>query len=69
MSTRTTIPAHSLGAAINTAYHTDVFEQYGAQADAEIAKIIGDNEVVSHASAAKSSARSVATREQARNAG
>ncbi|RKE36078.1 membrane fusion protein (multidrug efflux system) [Paraburkholderia sp. BL23I1N1] len=58
-----------LGAATTTTYQTDVFAQYGAQADAEIAKIIGENEVVSHASAAKSSVKKVATREQVRNAG
>ncbi|CAE6755462.1 HlyD family secretion protein [Paraburkholderia haematera] len=58
-----------LGAATNTAYHTDVFEQYGAQADAEIAKIIAQNEVVSHTVAAAPSAKNVATRDQARNAG
>src|SRR4051794_19124480 len=33
-----------LGAAVNTTYRTDVFAQYGAQADAEIAKIIERNE-------------------------
>ncbi|CAE6935469.1 Multidrug export protein EmrA [Paraburkholderia nemoris] len=32
-----------LGAAINTTYHTDVFAQYGADADAEIARIIAQN--------------------------
>ncbi|WP_413197352.1 HlyD family efflux transporter periplasmic adaptor subunit [Pararobbsia alpina] len=32
-----------LGAAINTMYRTDVFAQYGAQADEEIAKIIALN--------------------------
>jgi membrane fusion protein (multidrug efflux system) len=32
-----------LGAAINTRYRTDVYAQYGAQADAEIAKIIDRN--------------------------
>jgi membrane fusion protein (multidrug efflux system) len=34
-----------LGAAVNTTYHTDVFAQYGEQADAEIAKIIEQNEM------------------------
>jgi membrane fusion protein (multidrug efflux system) len=33
-----------LGAAVNTTYRTDAFAQYGAQADAEIAKIIERNE-------------------------
>ena len=32
-----------LGAAINTSYRTDVFAQYGDEADAEIAKIIAQN--------------------------
>jgi len=34
-----------LAAAVNTTYRTDVFAQYGAQADAEIAKIIERNEI------------------------
>ncbi|AXF05803.1 HlyD family efflux transporter periplasmic adaptor subunit [Paraburkholderia hospita] len=34
-----------LGAAMNTTYRTDVFAQYGAQADAEIGKIIAQNMV------------------------
>lgn len=38
-----------LGAASNTTYRTDVFAQYGAQADAEIAKIIRRNEVANGA--------------------
>ncbi|RDJ98634.1 HlyD family efflux transporter periplasmic adaptor subunit [Paraburkholderia lacunae] len=58
-----------LGAATTTAYRTDVFAQYGAQADAEIAKIIAGNEVGSPVSDAKPSTRNVATRVQARNAG
>lgn len=58
-----------LGAAVTTAYHTDVFAQYGAQADAEIAKIIAQNEVASHTAAAAPPAKRVATRDQARNAG
>jgi membrane fusion protein (multidrug efflux system) len=32
-----------LGAAVGTSYHTDVFAQYGADADAEIARIIAHN--------------------------
>jgi membrane fusion protein (multidrug efflux system) len=32
-----------LAAATNTSYRTDVFEQYGAQANAEIAKVIAEN--------------------------
>ncbi|WP_446904708.1 HlyD family secretion protein [Burkholderia sp. YIM B11467] len=35
-----------LGAAMNTSYRTDVFAEYGAQADAEIEKIIAQNIVV-----------------------
>jgi membrane fusion protein (multidrug efflux system) len=35
-----------LSGAKNTVYQTDVFAQYGAQADAEIAKIIADNVAV-----------------------
>ncbi|MEN2475308.1 HlyD family efflux transporter periplasmic adaptor subunit [Burkholderia sp. GS2Y] len=35
-----------LGAAMNTSYRTDVFAEYGAQADAEIEKIIAQNTVV-----------------------
>jgi membrane fusion protein (multidrug efflux system) len=58
-----------LAAAVNTAYHTDVFAQYGEQADAEIAKIIAQNEVASHTIAATLSAKKVATRDQAHNAG
>ncbi|BAX63335.1 HlyD family efflux transporter periplasmic adaptor subunit [Burkholderia stabilis] len=38
-----------LGAALNTSYRTDVFAEYGAQADAEIEKIIAQNIVVEHA--------------------
>ncbi|MFL9863375.1 HlyD family efflux transporter periplasmic adaptor subunit [Paraburkholderia fungorum] len=38
-----------LGAAMNTSYRTDVFAEYGAQADAEIGKIIAQNIVPLHA--------------------
>ncbi|MGF7135366.1 membrane fusion protein (multidrug efflux system) [Paraburkholderia sp. EB58] len=55
-----------LGAAVNTTYHTDVFAKYGEQADAEIAKIIGQNEVEAQAKAATPAARKVAMRDQAR---
>ncbi|HTR11627.1 MAG TPA: EmrA/EmrK family multidrug efflux transporter periplasmic adaptor subunit, partial [Paraburkholderia sp.] len=34
-----------LAAAVNTTYRTDVFAKYGEQADAEIAKIIEQNEM------------------------
>ncbi|SEI66802.1 HlyD family secretion protein [Paraburkholderia diazotrophica] len=37
-----------LGTAMNTTYHTDVFDGYGAQADAEIEKIIAQNSVPMH---------------------
>jgi membrane fusion protein (multidrug efflux system) len=36
---------NQLGAAINTRYQTDVFAEYGAQADDEIARIIAQNAV------------------------
>ena len=51
-----------LGAAVKTSYHTDVFAQYGAQADAEIAKIIEQNELVAQAKAAQPAAKNVAMR-------
>jgi membrane fusion protein, multidrug efflux system len=44
-----------LGAAVNTIYRTDVFAQYGDQADAEIAKIITQNETVPGDAVAKQS--------------
>jgi membrane fusion protein (multidrug efflux system) len=50
-----------LAAATNTSYRTDVFEQYGAQADAEIAKVIADNMPIVPAAAPKT----VAKRDQA----
>ncbi|HWT39458.1 MAG TPA: efflux RND transporter periplasmic adaptor subunit [Paraburkholderia sp.] len=40
-----------LGAALNTTYRTDVFAEYGAQADAEIDRIIAQNMVPTHADA------------------
>jgi len=59
-----------LGAATNTSYRTDVFTQYGAQADAEIAKVIAQNETGSHANEARparvSAARSVAQAQSGR---
>jgi membrane fusion protein (multidrug efflux system) len=48
-----------LAAAVNTTYRTDVFAQYGAQADAEIAKIIEQNEVVAQAKTARPAATKV----------
>ncbi|CAG4889421.1 HlyD family secretion protein [Paraburkholderia saeva] len=41
-----------LGAAQNTSYRTDVFAEYGAQADAEIARIIAQNMPEGHVGAA-----------------
>jgi membrane fusion protein (multidrug efflux system) len=58
-----------LGAASNTAYRTDVFAQYGAQADAEIARIIERNEMTSRAIGAMPVAKSVASRKRTSNAG
>ena len=49
-----------LGAAVNTSYRTDVFAQYGEQANAEIAKIIGQNEMVAQAKAAQPAVKKVA---------
>ncbi|MGU7816299.1 HlyD family secretion protein [Burkholderia sp. AW49-1] len=40
-----------LGAATNTSYRTDVFAEYGAQADAEIEKIIARNTIIGRAGA------------------
>ncbi|MGA7778927.1 MAG: EmrA/EmrK family multidrug efflux transporter periplasmic adaptor subunit, partial [Paraburkholderia sp.] len=54
-----------LAAAVNTTYHTDVFAQYGEQADAEIAKIIGQNELVAQTKTAQPSAMKVKTAQQA----
>jgi membrane fusion protein, multidrug efflux system len=45
-----------LGAAVNTRYHTDVYAQYGAQADAEIARIIDQNRMPSQGAAPLASA-------------
>jgi membrane fusion protein, multidrug efflux system len=50
-----------LAAATNTSYRTDVFEQYGVQADAEIAKVIADNMPIVPITAP----RTVAKRDQA----
>jgi membrane fusion protein, multidrug efflux system len=50
-----------LAAAVNTTYRTDVFAQYGAEADAEIAKIIEQNEMSTHAKTAQLAAETVAT--------
>ncbi|MEX3932309.1 HlyD family efflux transporter periplasmic adaptor subunit [Paraburkholderia phymatum] len=47
-----------LGTAMNTTYHTDVFDGYGAQADAEIEKIIAQNSVPMHTGAVAGAASS-----------
>ncbi|AXL51003.1 hemolysin D [Paraburkholderia caffeinilytica] len=49
-----------LGAAINTAYRTDVFAQYGADADAEIARIIARNMPSARAVAASATQKNAA---------
>lgn len=49
-----------LGAAVNTTYRTDVFAQYGAQADAEIAKIVEQNQMATQAKTAQPAATKVA---------
>jgi membrane fusion protein (multidrug efflux system) len=51
-----------LAAAVNTVYRTDVFAQYGAQADAEIATLIEQNEVVAGAMAPPPAVKKVAMR-------
>jgi len=52
-----------LAAATNTSYRTDVFEQYGAQADAEIAKVIANNMPIGPIAAP----RTLAKRDQAQS--
>jgi membrane fusion protein (multidrug efflux system) len=49
-----------LGAAVNTSYHTDVFAQYGDEADAEIARIIAQNMPAKHEMAASTTQKNVA---------
>ncbi|CAE6750469.1 HlyD family efflux transporter periplasmic adaptor subunit [Paraburkholderia aspalathi] len=49
-----------LGAAINTTYRTDVFAQYGADADAEIARIIAQNMPSARAVAASATPKNAA---------
>jgi membrane fusion protein (multidrug efflux system) len=56
-----------LAAAVNTTYRTDVFAQYGEEADAEIAKIIDQNEVAKQAKTAQPAATNVAMRHQTRD--
>ncbi|MBN3787948.1 HlyD family efflux transporter periplasmic adaptor subunit [Burkholderia sp. Ac-20353] len=56
-----------LGAAINTSYRTDVFAQYGAQAEAEIVKVIEQNAMASRGIVAKPAAKRIASRDRTRN--
>ncbi|WP_434109781.1 HlyD family efflux transporter periplasmic adaptor subunit [Paraburkholderia caffeinilytica] len=49
-----------LGAAINTTYRTDVFAEYGADADAEIARIIAQNMPLTRAVAASATPKNAA---------
>ncbi|MFL9988581.1 HlyD family efflux transporter periplasmic adaptor subunit [Paraburkholderia sediminicola] len=49
-----------LGAAINTTYRTDVFAEYGADADAEIARIIAQNMPLARAVAASATQKNAA---------
>jgi membrane fusion protein (multidrug efflux system) len=51
-----------LGAAVDTSYHTNVFAQYGAQADAEIQKIIEKNEMAAQMKSAQQPAKQIAKR-------
>jgi membrane fusion protein (multidrug efflux system) len=60
-----------LAAAVNTTYRTDVFAQYGDKADAEIARIIEQNELeapanIAQTRTAKAVAPKVAMRDQTR---
>ncbi|MBB5502220.1 HlyD family efflux transporter periplasmic adaptor subunit [Paraburkholderia sp. MM5384-R2] len=50
-----------LGAAMNTSYRTDVFAEYGAHADAEIAKIIAQNIVPLHSESAGNAVSSMSS--------
>ncbi|MFC5428612.1 HlyD family efflux transporter periplasmic adaptor subunit [Paraburkholderia denitrificans] len=53
-----------LGAANKTSYRTDVFAQYGAQAEAEIAKVIEQNEMATRATGAAPMAKRAASRDR-----
>ncbi|HTR11641.1 MAG TPA: EmrA/EmrK family multidrug efflux transporter periplasmic adaptor subunit, partial [Paraburkholderia sp.] len=55
-----------LAAAVNTTYRTDVFAKYGEQADAEIAKIIEQNEMDAQTKTAKPAEAKVAMGNQTR---
>jgi membrane fusion protein (multidrug efflux system) len=58
-----------LAAATNTTYRTDVFAQYGAAADAEIAQIIAQNMPASRVAASAAPQKTVAHRDASRHAG
>lgn len=58
-----------LGAAVKTTYRTDVFAQYGLQADDEIAKIVAQNEGVSPVAQAQPDVKRVASRARKGTAG
>ncbi|KAA1004888.1 HlyD family efflux transporter periplasmic adaptor subunit [Paraburkholderia panacisoli] len=58
-----------LAAASNTTYRTDVFAQYGAAADAEIAQIIAQNMPASRASASAAPQKAAPRRDASRRAG
>ncbi len=54
-----------LGAALNTTYRTDVFAQYGAQADSEIERIIAQNIVPTHPAQAAQASKAASPRPMA----
>ena len=58
-----------LAAAVNTTYRTDVFAQYGAAADAEIAQIIAQNMPLSQSASTGAPQKTAARRQATRNAG
>ncbi|MFL9862985.1 HlyD family efflux transporter periplasmic adaptor subunit [Paraburkholderia fungorum] len=58
-----------LGAAVDTRYRTDVFAEYGANADAEIARIIAQNMPLARALASSATQKNAAQKNAARNAG
>ncbi|SDG25728.1 HlyD family efflux transporter periplasmic adaptor subunit [Paraburkholderia phenazinium] len=58
-----------LAAATNTSYRTDVFAQYGAAADAEIAQIIAQNTPLGRSAAVGAPQKTVSRRDAERNAG
>jgi membrane fusion protein, multidrug efflux system len=58
-----------LAAATNTSYRTNVFAQYGAAADAEIAQIIAQNMPLDRSAAASAPQRTAARRDAGRSAG